>query len=89
MNKNKIINYKNKKIINESFDFKDTNVSSNKMFCIGERVFHDKFGMGEILNIYDNKANVEFDKAGNKNVITSFLKKQINTIWMTVNILFL
>ena len=74
MNKNKIINYKNKKIINESFDFKDTNVSSNKMFCIGEG-FHDKFGMGEILNIYDNKANVEFDKAGNKNVITSFLKK--------------
>ena len=75
LNKNKIINYKNKKIINESFDFKDTNVTSNKMFGIGERVFHDKFGMGEILNIYDNKANVEFDKAGNKNVITSFLKK--------------
>ena len=60
----------------------DTNVSSNKMFGIGERVFHDKFGMGEILNIYDNKANVEFDKAGNKNVITKFLKKKFNIIWM-------
>ena len=75
MNKNKIINYKNKKNIIESFDFEDIDVSSNKMFVIGERVFHDKFGMGEILNIHDNKANVEFDKAGNKNVITRFLKK--------------
>ena len=44
-------------------------------FFNGDRVFHSKFGMGTIKYLDDNKANVDFDKAGNKNVITSFLKK--------------
>ncbi len=76
-NKNKLTNYKTKNNIIETFEFSNANSSYDKIFEIGDRVFHDKFGMGEILNIYDNKANVEFDKAGNKNVITKFLKKII------------
>ncbi len=46
-------------------------------FNCGDRVFHSKFGMGIIKLIDNNKANVDFDKAGNKNVIISFLKKHV------------
>ncbi|HEY4344652.1 MAG TPA: UvrD-helicase domain-containing protein [Parvibaculum sp.] len=39
----------------------------------GERVFHQKFGYGEVREIDGNKLTVDFDKAGQKKVIDSFL----------------
>ncbi|MBX3493895.1 MAG: UvrD-helicase domain-containing protein [Parvibaculum sp.] len=41
----------------------------------GERVFHQKFGYGEVISIDGNKLTVDFDKAGRKKVIDSFLER--------------
>jgi len=42
---------------------------------IGDRVFHDKFGYGEVMGQEGNKLEIEFDKAGTKRVIDSFVTK--------------
>ena len=39
----------------------------------GERVFHQKFGYGRILEVEGNKLRIAFDKAGDKMVIDSFV----------------
>ncbi len=44
-------------------------------FKLGERVFHQKFGYGAITEIDGNKLTVEFEKAGSKRVVDSFLEK--------------
>jgi DNA helicase-2/ATP-dependent DNA helicase PcrA len=44
-------------------------------FSEGERVFHQKFGYGRILRIEGNKLTVDFDKAGEKRVIDSFVER--------------
>jgi len=43
-------------------------------FKTGARVFHQKFGYGEIMDISGNKLTIEFDKAGEKRVIDSFVE---------------
>ena len=63
------LSIKNKNI----FEIDDYSLRQDKSFSKGDRVFHSKFGMGKILLIDGNKAHVKFDKAGTKNVITSFL----------------
>ncbi|WP_298261476.1 UvrD-helicase domain-containing protein [uncultured Litoreibacter sp.] len=42
-------------------------------FSVGERVFHQKFGYGEITALEGDKLDVAFDKAGDKKVIGKFL----------------
>ena len=42
-------------------------------FTVGERVFHQKFGYGEIVEIEGDKLGVEFEKAGTKKVVASFV----------------
>jgi DNA helicase-2/ATP-dependent DNA helicase PcrA len=44
-------------------------------FARGERVFHVKFGYGRIVAIEGNKLTVDFEKAGEKKVIDSFVEK--------------
>ena len=44
-------------------------------FEIGERVFHQKFGYGRIVAVEGNKLLVNFDKAGSKRVMDSFVEK--------------
>ena len=41
----------------------------------GDRVFHQKFGYGMITNVEGNKLTVDFDKAGEKRVIDSFVER--------------
>ena len=41
--------------------------------AIGARVFHDKFGYGVVTDQEGNKLTIEFDKAGEKRVIDSFV----------------
>ncbi|MDQ0462294.1 DNA helicase-2/ATP-dependent DNA helicase PcrA [Caulobacter ginsengisoli] len=41
----------------------------------GDRVFHIKFGYGDVIAIEGNKLTVSFDKAGEKKVIDSFVEK--------------
>ena len=42
-------------------------------FEMGERVFHDKFGYGEVIGIEGDKMEVAFEKAGTKKVVSRFL----------------
>ncbi|MDC0738810.1 UvrD-helicase domain-containing protein [Cognatishimia sp. SS12] len=42
-------------------------------FAVGDRVFHQKFGYGEIMEIEGDKLVVEFDKAGEKKVVAKFV----------------
>ncbi|HEV7275342.1 MAG TPA: UvrD-helicase domain-containing protein [Devosiaceae bacterium] len=44
-------------------------------YDLGERVFHLKFGYGRIEAMEGNKLTVEFEKAGRKKVLDSFVSK--------------
>ena len=44
-------------------------------FDKGERVFHQKFGYGVITSVDGNKLTIDFDKAGEKRVIDSFVQR--------------
>jgi DNA helicase-2/ATP-dependent DNA helicase PcrA len=41
----------------------------------GERVFHQKFGYGLIAAVEGNKLTVNFDKAGEKKVLDTFVTR--------------
>ncbi len=42
-------------------------------FAVGDRVFHMKFGNGNITAIDGNKLTIDFDKAGQKRVLENFV----------------
>ncbi len=44
-------------------------------YDLGERIFHQKFGYGRIAAIDGNKLDIEFDKAGRKKVLASFVAR--------------
>jgi DNA helicase-2/ATP-dependent DNA helicase PcrA len=44
-------------------------------YAIGDRVFHQKFGNGNVTAIDGNKLVVQFDKAGEKRVVDSFVER--------------
>ena len=41
----------------------------------GERVFHEKFGYGQVRSVDGNKLTIDFDKAGEKRVLDSFVSR--------------
>ena len=41
--------------------------------AVGQRVFHQKFGYGEIAEIEGNKLEIDFEQAGRKRVMDSFV----------------
>jgi DNA helicase-2/ATP-dependent DNA helicase PcrA len=49
-------------------------VAAPSPFKLGQRVFHQKFGYGAISEIEGNKLTVEFEKAGQKKVVASFVE---------------
>jgi len=46
---------------------------SPSAFAIGDRVFHQKFGNGNIASIEGNKLTIDFDRAGQKKVLDGFV----------------
>ncbi|MBD8554796.1 UvrD-helicase domain-containing protein [Rhizobium sp. CFBP 8762] len=50
-------------------------VDTPSKFAVGERVFHLKFGNGNISSIEGNKLTIDFDRAGQKRVLDSFVDK--------------
>ena len=44
-------------------------------FGIGDRVFHMKFGNGDVVAVDGNKLTIAFDKAGEKRVVDSFVQR--------------
>ncbi len=67
------------------YDAKPARVAENKRsaasfaakprtdIAVGQRVFHDKFGYGVVMDQEGNKLEIEFEKAGTKRVIDSFV----------------
>ena len=51
------------------------NSNSESIYKIGERVFHQKFGYGQVASIEGDKLLIEFDKAGLKKVVSNFICK--------------
>ena len=48
---------------------------SGTTFAIGDRVFHQKFGMGNVINVDGDKLEIAFDRAGHKKVVSGFVSK--------------
>ena len=43
-------------------------------YSVGERIFHLKFGYGRVASIDGNKLTIDFEKAGRKKVLDSFVE---------------
>ncbi|MCY3879429.1 MAG: UvrD-helicase domain-containing protein [Rhodobacteraceae bacterium] len=50
------------------------NTGPAKEFASGDRVFHEKFGYGDIRDVSDDKLVIEFDKAGRKHIIARHVR---------------
>jgi DNA helicase-2/ATP-dependent DNA helicase PcrA len=48
---------------------------TTSLFTVGERVFHQKFGNGNVVAVDGNKLTIAFDRAGEKRVVDSFVEK--------------
>ncbi len=48
---------------------------ATSLFAVGERVFHQKFGNGNVTAVDGNKLTIKFDKAGEKRVVDSFVER--------------
>ncbi|MGE0257552.1 MAG: ATP-dependent helicase [Alphaproteobacteria bacterium] len=44
-------------------------------FAVGDRVFHQKFGYGTVRAVEDNKLAIDFEHAGDKNVMDAFVER--------------
>jgi DNA helicase-2/ATP-dependent DNA helicase PcrA len=44
-------------------------------YAVGDRVFHQKFGNGNVVHVDGNKLTIAFDKAGEKRVVDSFVER--------------
>ena len=49
--------------------------SQTESFLEGDRVFHQKFGMGTVNSVDGDKLGIAFDKAGEKKVIARFVSR--------------
>jgi DNA helicase II / ATP-dependent DNA helicase PcrA len=52
---------------------KSTGTTSS--FTVGDRVFHQKFGNGNVVAVDGNKLTIAFDRAGEKRVVDSFVER--------------
>jgi DNA helicase-2/ATP-dependent DNA helicase PcrA len=52
---------------------KSTGAASD--FSVGDRVFHQKFGNGNVTVVDGNKLTIAFDRAGEKRVVDSFVER--------------
>jgi DNA helicase-2/ATP-dependent DNA helicase PcrA len=44
-------------------------------YAVGDRVFHQKFGNGNVVQVEGNKLTIAFDRAGEKKVVDSFVER--------------
>ena len=49
--------------------------SEQAIYKRGERVTHQKFGVGTVTDVDGNKLTIEFDEAGRKRVVDSFVDR--------------
>ncbi|MCX7360519.1 MAG: ATP-binding domain-containing protein, partial [Alphaproteobacteria bacterium] len=58
----------------ETFDDRRAVEGDKPDLSIGQRIFHQKFGYGRIVAVDGNKLDIEFEKAGPKKVLDSFIE---------------
>jgi DNA helicase II / ATP-dependent DNA helicase PcrA len=58
----------------ETFDDRRAVEGDKLDLSVGQRIFHQKFGYGRILAIDGNKLDIDFEKAGPKKVLDSFIE---------------
>ncbi|WP_075217869.1 ATP-dependent helicase [Mongoliimonas terrestris] len=51
-------------------------IGGEPKYKVGERIFHVKFGYGSVSGVDGNKLTVDFDKAGQKRVVDSFVERK-------------
>ncbi len=51
----------------------ESTMQSESGFSVGKRVFHQKFGYGKIVSVDHDKLEIDFEKAGRKKVVESFV----------------
>ena len=73
MRENRSIN-RDGQIIEARAESVDVHDETSTSFSEGDRIFHVKFGYGRIEAIDGKRLEIEFDKAGSKKVIDSFVK---------------
>jgi DNA helicase-2/ATP-dependent DNA helicase PcrA len=54
---------------------RSTDDGRGSKYAVGERVFHLKFGYGRVESVEGNKLSIDFEKAGKKKVLDSFVSK--------------
>ena len=52
-----------------------SSTAAGSSYAPGERVFHQKFGYGTVAEVDGNKLTIDFDKAGRKRVVDSFVAR--------------
>ncbi|MFQ3360503.1 MAG: DNA helicase-2/ATP-dependent DNA helicase PcrA, partial [Alphaproteobacteria bacterium] len=55
-------------------EFQEINIKRKTNFIEGQRVFHEKFGYGKIIDINQLKLEIDFEKSGIKTVLESYVK---------------
>ncbi len=50
--------------------------TSEASFSTGDRVFHQKFGYGQVTDVDGNKLTIEFETSGRKRVVDSFVERR-------------
>jgi DNA helicase-2/ATP-dependent DNA helicase PcrA len=58
----------------ETFDDRRAVEGDKPDLSVGQRVFHQKFGYGRIIAVDGNKLDIDFEKAGPKKVLDSFIE---------------
>jgi DNA helicase-2/ATP-dependent DNA helicase PcrA len=66
-------NKRGKMVIEGELVAKSTGTTSE--FSLDDRVFHQKFGYGNVVKIDGNKLTIAFEKAGEKKVVDSFVER--------------
>jgi DNA helicase-2/ATP-dependent DNA helicase PcrA len=52
-----------------------SSTATGSLLTAGERVFHQKFGYGLVVEVDGNKLTIDFEKAGRKRVVDSFVER--------------
>ena len=48
-------------------------ITAGSAYVLGDRVFHQKFGYGEVMAIEGDKLDIEFDVAGPKKIVARWV----------------
>ena len=62
-------------IVNLRNSKKNVQIKSSGKGLLHQKVFHQKFGYGIVTKLQENKATVNFSKAGIKTIIQDFLQE--------------